>query len=377
MATIEFNEDLELKNGQPTTRELVAAGDDLRFKFGLSGENPEQLIATKGWAYIDDLEKDTHHASTLHLRVKKLLEKGWEIDPFKSTNGKITARNQTIRDFCMWNVEAMQGSFEKDIEAMLFDALSKGFSLTETNYQPLRSGKFTGKVGLKSLRRKPPGYFSFQFDTVGHFSIVQIDPDPGGVDLPRNKFLHLINGPNDENPYGDSLTAKNAFWIWLKKNQAKFWAIFNERFGKPLVRVTVPRSATEDELKKAKSIIEETATRAGIRVPENFEVDFLEATRRGDITYDNFVERCNKEISKTNLGATLVNEEGSRGQGSYAHSTTHATLLDTASVFDAAMTAVAITEQLLKRLININFNTDEYPYFRWSGMSISELISMF
>jgi phage gp29-like protein len=355
-------------------RELVVAGLDLRYKYGLGNENPDDLIARKGWRYIEELERDSHLSSVLATRRQKLIEKGWKIEPAVSPSGKVTARDQEIADFVNWSIDDMIGSLEKDIEGML-DALGKGFSLTEINYKLLNTGKYAGKVGLKSLRFKPARYFSFRFDNFGHYTIVQIDPDPKGTVLPRDKFVHVIAGFNDENPYGDGLTSKCAFWVWLKKNQAKFWAIFNERFGMPLVKVTVPRNATADEESRARSLIEEIQTRAGIKVPEEFNIDFLEAARRGDITYDNFIERCNKEISKVVLGQTLTSEEGKRGQGSYALSTTHSEVLETYTIFDSVITATAINEQLIKRLVNLNYVTDRYPRFRWSGISISSLIS--
>lgn len=355
-------------------REIIVAGLDLRYKYGLTGENPEKLIARKGMDYLDDLEKDAHLSSMLATRRQKLIEKGWDIKPYTSSNGKVTARNQQIRDDLMYAIEHMVGSFEKDIEGML-DALGKGFSISEINYQMQRGGRLDGKVGLKSIRFKPAKYFSFKYDDFGHYEIRQIDPNPSGVTIPRGKVIHLINGFNDENPYGDGLTAKCAFWVWLKKNQAKFWAIFNERFGLPLTRVGMPRKPQSEEITKAETIIEEIQTRAGIMVPEGFEVDFLEAARRGDITYDNFIERCNKEISKVVLGATLISEEGKRGQGSYALSTSHADILETYTIFDSIITQVAINEQLIRRWVDLNYQTDVYPKFKWSGMGISALIS--
>lgn len=356
-------------------RELVVVGRDLRYKYGLSNENPDDFIRRKGMAYLEELERDAHLASILQTRRQKLIEKGWKIVPHVSADGTVRKRDQRIRDEVMWAIEAMQGAFEKDIEGML-DATGKGFSLSEINYQLADRGPLAGKITLASIRKKPAKYFSFKFDEYGHYTIRQIDPEPNGIDLPREKFIHLIHGFDDENPYGDSLTSKCAFWVWLKKNQAKFWAIFNERFGMPLTKVEVPRNAKAEEKEVAQDIIENVQTTAGIEVPEGFGVEFLEALRRGDITYDNFIERCNKEMSKLILGATLISEEGKRGQGSYALSTTHGSVLETYTVFDAITTQVAINEQLIRRLVNYNYDTDYYPRFQWSGMSVSSLISV-
>jgi len=359
---------------KPRQGELTAAGRDITFKYGLSGENPDRLLATKGMAYIEEIERDTHLASVLATRRQKLIEKGWKIEPHVSPNGKVTARNQQIADSVKWAIENMTGAFEKDVEGFL-DALGKGFSISEIVYKPETRGALAGKVGLRSIRFKPAKYFSFKYGAHGYYGLRQIDPNPNGIALPLSKFVHIINGLDDENPYGDSLSAKCAFWVWLKKNQAKFWAIFNERFGMPLTEVEIPRNAKKEDQEKAEQLISDIQTRAGIVVPEGFKVAFLEALRRGDITYDNFIERCNKEISKLVLGATLISEEGKRGQGSYAMSSTHSDVLESYTIFDSIMTQAAINEQIIKRLVDFNYVTDHYPRFKWSGMSISALIS--
>jgi phage gp29-like protein len=354
--------------------ELSKAERNILLKYGLSNENPDNLIATKGMSYIYDIERDTHLASQLGTRRNKLIKKGYRIRPGEK-NGKPTAASRLMAEFVQDQLKDMTGSFLKDIEAML-NAIGQGFSLTEINYKLIRRGKWKGKVGLKSLRFKKAKNFSFKFDQYGHYTINQIDPDITGVELPSDKFIHIINGPDDENPYGDSLSAKCAFWVWLKKNGAKFWAIFNERFGMPLVVGEVPRKATPEELTKMDDIIQDIQTEAGIRIPEGFKVSFLEAMRRGDVTYDNFIERCNKEISKLILGATLISEEGKRGQGSYALGQGHVGVLEDYIVFDALVTAEAINEQLIRRLIDINYVTDIYPEFEWLGIDIPGLISL-
>ena len=322
--------------------ELTLAGRDLMYKYGVIGENPDKIISKKDMTYIEDIEKDTHLASQLATRRQKLVKKEFRIKPAEK-NGKSTVRAQMIRDFVMDQLQDMKGSFLKDIEAML-DATSKGFSITEKNYRLIDSGKWKGKIGLDSLRFKPAKYFSFKYDEYGHYSLTQVDPNPTGEDRPLDKYIHLIAGPNDENPYGDGVTAKCAFWVWLKKNEAKFWAIFSERFGMPQVSVQMPNNPSAEDQQKATDVINGLQTSAGIKIPKGFEVSFLEATRKGDVNYDNFIERCNKEISKVVLGATLSTEEGKRGQGSYALGHEHVGIMEDYVVFDAAMTSAAINE---------------------------------
>jgi len=353
--------------------ELTIAGRDIINKYGLDNENPDKIIALKGMDYIEDIEKDTHLASQLATRRQKLVKKSYRIKAVEK-NGKSTARTMMIRDFVADQLRDMKGSFLKDIEAML-DASSKGFSVTEINYRQISRGKWEGKTGLDSLRFKPAKYFSFKFDNYGHYKLIQIDPNVSGEERPLDKYIHLIAGPNDENPYGDGITAKCTFWVWLKKNEAKFWAIFSERFGMPQVSVEMPNNPSTTDEQKAQDVIDGLQTSAGIKIPKGFVVSFLEAVRKGDVNYDNFIERCNKEISKVVLGATLSTEEGKRGQGSYALGHEHVGIMEDYVVFDAAMTAEAINEQLIRRLVDINFVTDEYPVFEWLGINVDSLIS--
>ena len=130
--------------------EVGVAGSDILFKYGISPlENPDTVISKKGLSYIETkVERDTHYTQCLATRRHKLLKKGWRIKPATKTRQDVE-----ISDFVNHVIMAMQGSFEKDIEGML-DKVSKGFSLTEKNYIPIKRGKYQGKVGLKNLRLK-------------------------------------------------------------------------------------------------------------------------------------------------------------------------------------------------------------------------------
>lgn len=349
-------------------REFGRAGQDILCKYGGFGENPDTVIATKGMSHLDDIERDTHLSSSLATRRAKLIKKGWRIVPFDQAEENIYKA-----DFVNYNLINMQGSFEKDLEGTL-DAIGKGFSLTEINYEWI---KYQGVdyIGLKNLRYKEPKLFSFKFDELGYFKINQIDPDPGGVELPGDKFVHIIMGPNDENPYGRSVDAECAFWVWVKKNIAKFWAIFAEKFGMPLSMVKIPRNASVEDIDKIGEILDAIQEETGIQVPDGFEISFLEAVRNGEAGYERFIEICNKEISKRVFGATLIAEEGKRGQGSYALGQEHSEIFEEYVTFDAAVLEAAISEQLIKRLIDFNWDTDQYPRFEFVEFSVGIFIS--
>lgn len=349
-------------------REFGRAGQDILNKYGGWGENPDKVIATKGMSYIKDIERDTHLASALSTRRAKLIRKGWRIVPASQK-----LKDVQIARFVQKQLIDMQGAFEKDLEGML-DAVGKGFSLTEINYRWVSwNGQF--KVGLKNLRYKDPEWFSFKYDELGYFRINQIDPDPNGVELPGDKFIHIITGQDDENPYGRSVDAEVAFWVWIKKNVAKFWAIFAEKFGMPLSQVTVPRNASDADLATIDDIMDAIQEETGIRVPEGFDVKFLEAMRSAEVGYEKFIDMCNKEISKRVFGATLVSEEGKRGQGSYALGSEHADIFEEYVTFDAAILEAAISEQLIRPLVLFNWDVEDFPRFEFIEFAVGIFIS--
>ena len=157
----------------------------------------------------------------------------------------------------------------------------------------------------------------------------------------------------------------------VKKNIAKFWAIFAEKFGMPLSVIELPRNIEKDspEYTKAEEILAAVQEETGIIVPDGFVLKFLEAVRNGEAGYERFIEICNKEISKRVFGATLIAEEGKRGQGSYALGSEHSERFEGYVTFDAAVLEAALNESLIRRLIDYNYDTDFYPRFEFVEFS--------
>jgi len=346
------------KRSSPNLAEIGAIQSKFAGKL-IWDANPDELIQKKGIAYLKEVARDTHVSSCLRTRRQKLLKTPWDIQPFDDSAEAIE-----WADFVRWNLENMDGEFLQDLAAML-RAVGYGFSISEKNWRIIENGPYTGRVGLKSLRWKPEDQIIFSKDEFGHVIRIQLSSTFGlsGVDLPLDKVVHVIYGDNDENPYGDPTLSRVAFWAWLKKNEAQFWAVFSEKFGMPTAKATIPNNATAAQKADIDSILETLQSESGIKLPEGFDLSFLEATRNGEVGYDNFIERCNKEISKEILGQTLSSEEGKRGQGSYALGSIHAMTLEDYVAFDAALIQTAVTEQIIKQLIAYNSDTDLLPKF--------------
>lgn len=358
--------------------ESSIASMEMKWRQGISGlENPDKVISVKGMEYIEDIERDTKYSSCLNTRIQAVIGKGWKIKPhITNSQGKeiITERDQMISDFLRDQLKIIP-VFETDIIAF-FDHISKGFSLSEINYKKITRGKWKGKIGLKDIRKKEAKLFSFEFDKFGHYKPVQVDPERTVLD--PFKFIHFINGLNDENPYGESIGSKVAFWVWVKKNGVKFWSIYIERFGMPMGRVKMPNNvkpgSAEDQ--KADDLLDMFQTATGIKVPKDLEADFLEAVRSGDGSYENFRKACNDEIATIVLGQPLSTGEGTKGSGTHALGSVHAGVLNAYTLFDVIISSAAINNQLIRRLVDLNFDTEYYPVFEWNSFNMSILVAL-
>ncbi len=356
----------------------ILAPREIVYRRGISPyENPNRTVANKGLRYLQNhVETDTHYRSVLGTRLAHLLMKGYKILPaYSHVNGRLVVSEQDrkIADFVSYCLGNMNGSFEADMMAMMTH-ISRGFSLSEMNYRYFDSGKHVGKVGFESIRFKEQEYFSFEHDDYGRYKIVQIDPERKVLN--NQKFVHLINGLNDENPYGEPVAALCAFWVWLKENGAKYWSVFLERFGQPLTLVETPENLGTEQQKHVDRILEDLESATSLQVPKNIVIKFLEAQRSGEASYRGYLDVCNSEMSKVMLGSTLAVESQKSSSGTHALGGVHADTMGIQFGFDVITSQSAINRNIIKPLIDYNFpGIEYYPKFRWMAINTSEFIS--
>ncbi len=359
-------------------RETVLAPRELVLKTGKGPyENTNREIARRGIRWIEHhVERDSHFMSTIDTRISALIKSGWKIIPAASEkNGKLIVADLDIElaRFVESVLADMVGSFEADVMAMMTH-ISRGYSLSEINYKYIERGKHSGKLGLESIRYKDQEFFGFTYDKYGHYDIVQNDPEYRKLD--RRKFIHFINGFNDENPYGISNAAVCAFWVWLKENGARYWSIFQERFGQPIAMLEVPDNLDKAADEQADRIVASVHECTALKVPKGMVLKFLEAMRTGEANYRGFLEFANNEISKVNLGSTLMVETQKNASGSHALGKEHAEMMNIKLSFDIISSMTAINQQLIRRLIDYNFNDiEKYPRFQWNAVNSAGFIT--
>lgn len=354
--------------------------DPLQRWYGYS-PHPSDVLKQKGIEYLDEIEQDPHLKGQLNTRARSAIIPGWKIEPAPVGQGD-RRQNMQIRDFVAWTLDSIEGTFLHTLLGFC-DAFGKGFVVKEPQWKKIERGKWQGKIQLDRLTHIPQKFIGFDCDTTGRVKDDGIVLSANSrisnpkIRYPYHRFLHLTHG-HTSNPYGDPLDLRCAFAVWIKRENTKFWAVCNETFGMPAVKVELPANAqgTDTDLQeKAEKIVRDFRGRSGVAVPKGFILELLQAQRSGSADYLNLNDFCNKEISKIILGATLSVESAGTGQsGGYSLGKQHGEITSAYARFDAIWLEYVVNRYLIPLIVDLNFETDSYPVFEIPDDSIGDLV---
>ncbi|OPZ15468.1 MAG: hypothetical protein BWZ10_01749 [candidate division BRC1 bacterium ADurb.BinA364] len=247
----------------------------------------------------------------------------------------------------------------------ILDAVGKGLSVQEI----LWTARPGGGIGVAEIKSRYPGRFAF--DGQGRLWLLeapalagpwsgQFDPSDPACPLrarrmPQRKFIVHAFGAENANPYGKGLLARAYWYYWFKKNNLKYWAIHNERFGSPAAVAHYGPGIGEEERVRLLEALEALQSEAGIVVPERVRIELLE-TRAGDggQTFSRMADWCNDEMSKIVLGQTLTASEGRRS-GSLALGQVHEQVRAEYIEADARDLMETVNSQLIRWIVELNF----------------------
>lgn len=209
---------------------------------------------------------------------------------------------------------------------------------------------YAEKIKVRKQRR-------FRFDADEKLRLLTRE-SPNGELLPDQKFWTFqVGGDNDDEPYGLGL-AHNLFWpVWFKKNDIKFWLYFLEKFGQPTAWGQHDVSASKEEKDKLLAAIEAIQNDTGIVTPKGTLIEFLEASRSGSADYEQFLEYCDKSISKVILSQTMTTDDG----GSYSQSKVHENVAQHIIKADADLLCSSFNNTVVRWLTDWNFPGAAYP----------------
>jgi len=144
----------------------------------------------------------------------------------------------------------------------------------------------------------------------------------GWVQMPERKFWVINNGADHhDEPFGLGL-AHMLYWpVFFKRADIKYWLIFLEKFGMPTAVAKMPPGAMTDSAQRARALamLRQIATDAGVLMPDNVEVELLEAARSGAADYKSLHDAMNAAISKIVVGQTMTTDNGSSKSQAEVH----------------------------------------------------------
>lgn len=161
--------------------------------------------------------------------------------------------------------------------------------------------------------------------------------------------------------------------IW-KRNARQGWAIFSERFGIPLVKITTNKTNKKD-VDALDLMAKRMGQAARAVIPNGSTLDVIDSATKGD-PYKVYLEQINlgnSEISKAILGGTMISDDGSsRAQGEIMERTLDEKLTE----MDLVDMELTITDQVLPILRAGGFpftENDEAVYDRSQNIAPSQL----
>ncbi|MCE5322057.1 DUF935 domain-containing protein [bacterium] len=354
----------------PPLSELASARGSVTSAIGsIMPYNPDDLIGKRGYGIYDQMQRDTQVHACLMIKKFAVLSHGWEVHPASSD-----LKDIRVADFVRWAFEDMRGSI-LDVLYNVLDALAKGFSVMEINYRVIEGSPYDGLIGLASIKSKDPS--TFTFDTDEFMNVRSLQRTCGGKeDLPPEKFAIYSYLPRYESPYGTSDLRAAYKHFWSKDVLMRFLNVYLEKYGSPTAKGSykrgTPKTAQDDLLKILDKIQQQTA----IVIPEDVQIELIEAQRGGEAGYLDAIEFHDRQIAKAILAQTMVTDEGA-GTGSYAMANVHLNVLKMClQKLKRDLEESVMREQIIRRLVDYNFKVSAYPTFSLGPLEDKDLESL-
>lgn len=267
--------------------------------------DPDPILRKQGQdlQIYKDLLTDAHVGSVADSRKAGVLTQEWKIE-----RGKANSRRHSFIESVFASLDVYR------IITEILDAPLFGYTPLEILWE-----KRDGLIAPMSVVGKPPEWFRFSPENELLFISKE---NTNGEPVPPLKFLLAQNDPSYQNPYGKRVLAR-CFWpVTFKRGGYKFWAMFLEKYGMPLLVGTYPSGTDETKINEMLGMLEDMIQDAVAVMPEGSQVTSIEPSSSGGTrSYREFLAFGNMEISKAILGQTLTTEMQS--SGSYAAAQTH------------------------------------------------------
>lgn len=296
--------------------------------------NPDVVAKIKTpFGVYDEMRMDDQVKAVLWMKKFMVLSTGWEIE---------SRGNEAVRDELNDNLSMLDNPDFSDALINILSHLEYGFSITEPVFD-IDESTGTPKVRLKKLKTRAPHAFTLHTDEYGNFIEIEQDNMGDDVRISPDKVIWMVHQYEFGVPYGKS-DLQAAYRAWFsKKIIIKFWNIYLERFGNPLIVGTFPNTMSQADKNKLLDILKNLQAKTGIVVPEGVSLE-IKTSQTGTTDFERAIDKHNMMIARSMLVPDLVGISGSgTSGGSFALGEKH---------FDMFFLTVEKLRKDLERMVN-------------------------
>jgi hypothetical protein len=291
----------------------------------------------KGLKIYDEVAQDPQAGAMLQKRRSSLTAREWVVTAASDADLDQQAV-EVVRDV----LAAIP--FDRICEDLL-DATLKGFAISEVIWARRGNRIVPAEVKSHDQRR-------FAFGQDWRPRLLTWSNMRDGIELPERKFIVHRHGVKGNNPYGLGIGSR-LFWpVLFKREGVAFWLHFLDKFAGPTVIGKTPYGTISEEQRRLLNSLASIRTSSAVTVPIGTDVQFLEASRGGSVSYEDFLAYWDKQISICVTGETLTTDIGK--SGSKAASETHADMLDMLVDSDADLLTDSLSGSLIQWIVDYN-----------------------
>lgn len=315
------------------------------------------------FALYRDVVCDSHIQAEFSKRKAAILGDPISLIPYESEN----PNDEAAKTLCQPIVTSQ--TF-RDAFSHLLNSTLWPLSVVEKVYAPSGSGFVLGElvpVHYQLLDFTKGPLYIYDVDETGRPLSTSHPADPDRYIIHR---AHLMPIPDR---WGGPMRSL-LFWWMLRSMSRQWWGNFLERFGIPFLKGKYKDAEGRAVLERAFA----SACRLGaIVVSQGTEAEIVQAAK-GDssASYEQFIELCNREISKLILGQTLSSTATPTGIGGGA-TPLQAEVRDDLRKLDAASLAQTVQSQLFSQYLAINNQRGRSPQILFGSDSASETATLF
>ena len=335
----------------PELGQVATSGDGRDITVGYFGTmrvNGDPILAAHGGnlEVYEELLRDDQVQSCFQQRKRAVIAAEWEVLPGGDDRASLMAA-ASLKDQ-LSNLE-----FDETTEMML-QGLFYGYGVSECLYEKDGAQWVIDDIMVRKAKR-------FRWDMQGGLRLLTLaDQVEGELLGPRKFWSYSAGADNNDEPYGRGL-GYYCYWpVWLKKNNVKFWAFYQDKFGQPTTVGKFGKDATKEDQNKLLQAAMAIQTDSALIIPDGMALDLLEASRPGSIDYGAFYDRVEGAITKVILSQTMTTDAKATGIGS-GNASAHMDVREEVTKSDADLVCGSFNRGPARWVTEWNYPTAKLP----------------